>query len=154
MPPSGKRVDPIIANRFYLDLGKDGVSVQEVGGIDFETEMGELQQSSKSGRVAYIKTPGANPLKMGKITVKYAAYKGDPMEPWRNDVIAGKMEKVRKDISLVLYDHEAKEVLRFNFKNAWPSKRAFSSLTSKGNDPLAVTITLDHEGVTVKGYNE
>ena len=116
--------------------------------------MGELQQVSKAGRLTYIKTPGANPLKMGKLTIKYAAFKGDPMQEWRQDVIAGHMEKARKDVDLILYDHEAKEVMRFTFKHAWPSKRSFGSLTAKGNDPLTMTVTLEHEGVTIKGYNQ
>ena len=156
MPPAGKRIDPLIASRFYLDLGNgDGISsFQEVSGIEFETDMGELQQASKGGRLTYIKTPGASPLKMGKVTLKYAAFKDDPMQKWREQVIQGKVQEARKDVSLILYDHEGAEVLRFNFKHAWPSKRSFGSLTSKGNDPLSVTITLEHEGVMVKGYNE
>lgn len=152
--PSGTRGEPLIANRFFFDMGADAISsLQEVSGIDFETDMAELQQVSKGGSLAYIKTVGANPLKMGKVTIKYAAFKGDPIQKWREEVIQGKMSAARKTCSLILYDHNGTEELRFNFINCWPSKRAFSSLTAKGGEPLSVTITLDHEGVQVKGYN-
>jgi phage tail-like protein len=63
------------------------------------------------------------------------------------------MKEARKNISLILYDLEYKEEMRFNFSNAWPSKRAFSNFTAKGNDPVTITLTIEHEGVSVKGYN-
>ena len=152
--PSGVRGEPFIANRFFFEMGQDSISsLQEVSGLDFETDMSELQQASKGGRLSYIKTAGATPIKMGKITLKYAAFKGDPMLVWREKIITGKISENRKACSMTVYDHSGTEKLRFNFRNAWPSKLAFSSLTAKGNEPLSVTITLEHEGVEIKGYN-
>ncbi len=154
MPGVSLKQNPLISNRFFLDLG--GVSIdgiQEVSGLDIETDVAELTQMSKDGKVIPLKTMGAIPVKAGKLTLKYVAMKDDPGLKWRADVIAGKMKESRKNVSLILYDLEYKEEMRFNFSNAWPSKRAFSNFTSKGNDPVTITLTIEHEGVSVKGYN-
>lgn len=154
MPGVTLKQDPLISNRFYLDLGGVTVtSISEVSGLDIETDVAELTQSTKDGKVVVIKTPGATPVKGGKITLKYVAFKDDPVLAWRTDVIQGKMASARKNISLILYDLEYSETMRFNFSNAWPSKRSFSNFTSKGNDPVSITLTIEHEGVSVTGYN-
>lgn len=154
MPGLSKTLDPIIGNRFYLDLGsKGGMALQEVSGLDFETDVAETTATLASGKVIPIKTPGATPLKSGKLTLKYITYKEDPAAIWRADVIAGKMKEARTNISLIIYDLLGEEVLRFNFADAWPSKRAFSSFSTKSNEPVSVTLTIEHNGVKVTGYN-
>ena len=154
MPGVTLKQNPLISNRFFLDLGGITIEgIQEVSGLDIETDVAELTQTQKDGKVLLLKTTGATPVKAGKLTLKYVAFKDDPGLKWRADVIAGKMAEARKNISLILYDLEYKEEMRFNFANAWPSKRAFSSFTSKGNDPVTITLTIEHEGVKVTGYN-
>jgi phage tail-like protein len=154
MPGVSLKVNPLISNRFFLDLGDLGiVALQEVSGLDIETDVAELIQMAASGKMVPIKTMGATPVKSGKITLKYVAFKDDPGIKWRTFVIKGDMVSARKNISVVLYNLQYEEELRFNFKNAWPSKRAFSNFTAKGNDPVTITLTIEHEGVDVKGYN-
>jgi len=150
--------DVLIARSFFLDMGKLGhlESLMEVSGIDFEGDTAELTQviKGKSDKLAPLKTVGAIPLKAGKLTVKYLAFKDDPLQKWREKVIntdGGEMP--RENISLILYDAMGEEKLRFNFARAWPSKRAFNSLSAKSSEALTVTITLEHEGVSVQGYN-
>jgi len=156
MPPGvSHKSEPIIANRFELDLGFDKLgSLQEVSGLEDETEVVELQQVAKGGKVMVIKTQGAMPLKLGTITLKYAAFKDDPIKKWFDDVVNGKMGNARKSISINLFDFDAKPLLSFHFQNAWPTKYSFGGFTAKGNDPVGVTVTVTHEGMMVKGYNE
>jgi phage tail-like protein len=150
----GAKVDPMIANRFYLDISGVAIEgIQEVSGLDFETDVAELIQTTEKNKVVIVKTPGANRVKTGKLTLKYVTFKDDPAAKWRADVIAGKMGDARKNISLIVYDLEGKEVVRFSFTDAWPSKRAFSNFSSKSNEPVTVTLTIEHEGVKVTGYN-
>jgi phage tail-like protein len=156
MPPGvGLKTEPIIANRFELDLGFDKLgSLQEVSGLEDETEVVELQQVAKGGKVLLIKTQGAMPLKLGTLTVKYAAFKDDPLKKWFDDIVNGKVKENRKSISIHLLDFDAKPLLSFNFQEAWPTKYSFGGFTAKGNDPVSVTVTIQHEGMKVKGYNE
>ncbi|MDB5082715.1 MAG: phage tail protein [Chloroflexi bacterium] len=152
---AGSAADPLIANRFYLDISGVVIEgIQEVSGLDFETDVSETLQSMAKNKLDVVKVPGANRVKTGKLTLKYITFKDDPAAKWRADVIAGKMTDARKNISLIAFDLEGKEVLRFNFTDAWPSKRAYSNFSSKSNEPVTVTLTIEHEGVKVKGYNE
>lgn len=148
------RVNPIPANSFILDIGIEKIgSIMEVSGLENETEVRELTQSSKGGKVIVVKSQGASPLKTGKITLKYAAFKGDPVRKWREDVVAGKMEGTRRDITITIFDEENSEAMAFNFANSWPSKYSFSSFSSKSNEAVNVTVIIEHEGMRVAGYN-
>lgn len=143
--------DMIGASSFSLSMdGEEKVaSFKEVSGIENETEVRELVQSTKDGKLVQTKSQGAAYYKMGKITAKYAAFKGDPILVWRQNVIDGKMEAARKNISIVVYGIDDKEVMRFNFKNAWPSKYAWANLSAKSNEALEITVTIEHEGMTM-----
>jgi phage tail-like protein len=149
------RYDPIVASRFYLDLGGNTVAtLSEVSGLEDETDVVETQQSTKEGKVVIIKSQGATPLKAGKLTVKYAALKDDPIKTWFDKVINQKIQEARTNISIVLYETGTNAAsLTFNFKNAWPSKYSYGSFTAKSNDTIMVTVTIEHEGMDVKGYN-
>jgi len=147
--------DLLIGNSFTLKWGgglDDKVaSISEVSGLEEETDVQELVQSTKDGKVIVYKVPGANPIKMGKITIKYAAFSGDPLWKWRADVAQGKME--RKDVTIELHTQDNKKAKDWTFANCWPSKFSFGSLSAKSNDPLMVTVTMEHEGIKIKGYN-
>jgi phage tail-like protein len=150
----GQRIDPIGVSSFWMEWGHDQIATfQEVSGIESETEVRELIQSGKDGKIVVIKTQGAAPLKTGKITAKYAAVKDDVIAKWREQVIAGKIEAARKNISIVLYDIRDIEQLRFEFLQAWPSKYSYSNFSAKGNDNVTITVVIEHEGIKVTGYN-
>lgn len=147
----GKHSSELIgANSFYMSWNDEKVaSFQEVSGLEQETEVRELMQSTKDGKAVIIKSQGATTLKPGKITAKYAAFKDDPILKWRQQVVDGKMSEARRNVSIIVYDPENKEVMRWNCLNSWPSKYAWSTLSAKSNEPLQVTVTIEHEGLTV-----
>jgi len=150
--PGGTRTDPLPANSFWLEMGKDHEKVttfQEVSGLESETEVRELTQSGQNGLSVIIKSQGAATLKPGKITAKYAAFKGDPILKWRQKVVDGKMNEARVDCSVVVYTVDNEEVLRFDLANCWPSKYSWSSLSAKSNEPLQITVIIEHEGLKV-----
>ncbi|MEI6044978.1 MAG: phage tail protein [Chloroflexota bacterium] len=142
----------LVANSFHLDWGQDKIgAISEVSGIEDESDVVELVQVAKDGKVVVCKGLGANPLKTGKLTVKYGAFKDDPLRKWRETIVSGKVE--RKDVTLHIYTAANKGDIELTFKRAWPSKYAWSSFTAKGNDAVMVTVTLEHEGMSIKGYN-
>lgn len=144
----GHSAELIGASSFWLEWGSEKVaSFQEVSGLENETEVRELIQSTKGGQAVIIKSQGASPIKAGKLTAKYAAFKSDPVMEWRKDVIDGNMAKARRNISIVVYGVDNKEIMRWNAKNAWPSKYTWSTLSAKSNEPLQVTVTIEHEGL-------
>ncbi len=148
---AGTRVDPIVSNAFYLEIpGYDQVgSFQEISGLDSETDVSELWQSTKGGKVVVIKTQGQNLNKPGKLTVKYAAFKGDPLLKWRKEVTDGKMTEARKNCTLISYTVDDAASLKFNFTNCWPSKYSYSTLSTKSTDPVSVTVTIEFEQMDI-----
>jgi phage tail-like protein len=88
-------------------------------------------------------------LKAGRITGKYAAFKDDPILKWRQEVVDGHMDTARRNVSIVVYGVDKKEVMRFNLRNAWPSKYSWSSVGAKSNEALEVTVVIEHDGMTV-----
>ncbi len=149
--------ETIPSNRFFLEIpGMDKIgSISEVSGLDNESDVAELTQVSPKGKLVVRKNLGAMPLKMGKLTLKYAYFPGDPMQEWRQKIVTGKIEENRKNVTLKLFkrDNTDETGMSFNFLRCWPSKYSYSSFTSKSNDVVMVTVTIEHEGFEVKGYN-
>jgi phage tail-like protein len=146
--------ETLVANSFFLNWEQEKIkSISEVSGIEDESDVVELIQVADKGKVVVTKGLGANPLKAGKLTVKYSAFKGDPLRIWREKIVAGKMEGNRKDVTLHVFTPDNSSEIELIFKRAWPSKYAWSSFTAKGNDAVMVTVTLEHEGMSITGYN-
>jgi phage tail-like protein len=146
--------DAIVANRFFLEFGGHQVTtLQEVSGIEDESDVLETNQMTQGGKIVILKMLGAMPLKGGKLTLKYPAIKEDPIKKWYDSIVGQKVADARTNVSLIIYDLLGATLLTFDFAMAWPSKYSFGSFTVKGNDAVAVTVTLEHTGMTVKGYN-
>lgn len=144
---SGAGTDSLLAYSFYLEI--DGLAeamFREVGGLSSETSVIEQIQASKDGKQIIIKHPGQ--LKWGDITLKRGATSDKKLYDWRQMVVDGKMKDARKNGSIVLYDTENKEVARWNFVNAWPSKLSLNGFNASGNDTAVEELTLVHEGLT------
>jgi phage tail-like protein len=146
----GGASEVIGASSFVLEMGDDRVATfKEVSGLEQESEVREVTQSTRDGKPVVVKSQGAMALKPGKITGKYAAFTGDPILKWRQQVVDGKRSEARRNVSIVVYGAEDNEAMRFNLLNAWPSKYAWPTLSAKSNEALEVTVTIEHEGMTV-----
>ncbi len=66
---------------------------------------------------------------------------------WRKMVEQGKVNQVRRNISVVLLDEEGIEAARWNFTNAWPSKYKAPDLNAKGNDIAIETLEIVFENM-------
>lgn len=150
MADSGKRIEPLIASGFHIEWESDSQSVKELDGIEMESDVAELVQATKDGKQVQVKSRGAMDLKMGKLTVKYAAFKGDKLMKWRQDVIEGGMTKARKDLTVTAYTVDNKASMKWKFLNCWPSKYSWSGLNSTSNEPIVATVVFDHEGMSLE----
>jgi len=66
---------------------------------------------------------------------------------WMKQVLDGKIE--RKNLSVVLFNDAGQEVLRFNFRDAWPVKWSGPILNGQTSDIAIETLELAHEGFFV-----
>lgn len=147
------KTDPLIATNFFLEI--DGAVVDtlsEISGLDVELETADVTQRSASGQYVQHKA-FSKPKMTGEITIKRIApldATNDVLWKWFNTIrekgmSASNRGGERKDGSIVIYDTTMKEIARWNFYSAFPSKISQDSLTVGSNDPISETITMQHE---------
>jgi phage tail-like protein len=142
--------DPLVSNSFFLEIdGSVVTTLSGVSGLDVEVDVVELVQNGDKGQRQIVKTVGgqnkAPDISLTRMAPVDASK--DAMWKWFNDVRDKGMPNAnrgstRKNGSIVLYDTTNKEVSRFNFFNAWPSKISTDGLSTDGNDAVKETITL------------
>ena len=140
------KLDQLASYTFMLEV--DGIAeatFRECSGISSETQVIESKETGSKGQTVIKKLPGS--LKWGDITLKRGFTDDMKLYEWRQKVVDGKLTDMRKNGSVVLYDYENKEVLRWNFVNGWISKLSGPSLNAGGNDVAIEEITICHEGL-------
>ena len=156
MPNDLIATDPLISQNFFLEIDGEVVTIlSSVSGLDIEVDVASIQQVGKMGKIQMIRTLG-NQVKAPDLTLTRMApadSANDKMWKWFNDIRDKGMKVadragVRKNGSIVIYDYENKEVLRWNFVNGWISKLQGPSLNAGGNDVAIEAITIVHEGLT------
>ncbi len=136
--------DPLVSFNFGLELeGAATGYFKEVSGLGSETEVQEHTVVSESGQQIVRKVPGR--LKWGDITLKRGITSNLDIWDWRKEVENGTVSKARKNISVVMFDQEGKEVARWNISNAWPSKVDGPSLSADSNDIVMEELTIVHD---------
>jgi phage tail-like protein len=145
--------DPLLATNFFLEIDGEVIdTLSEVSGLDVELEVADVTQRSATGQYVQHKA-FSKPKWVGELTVKRIApldATKDNMWTWFNKIrnkgmSADNRDGNRKNGSIVIYDTTMKEIARWNFTDAWPSKISQDSLTVGSNDPISESITLQHE---------
>ncbi len=140
------REDPLVGFHFALEV-QDQIKgyFTEVSGIGSEHEVIE-HKVTQAGKEVVIKVPGR--LKWGDITLKRGLTASMDLWNWRKLVEDGKIKEARKNGSIVMYDSELKEVARWNFNNAWPTKLSGPSPKADSNEFGVEEMTITHEYIT------
>lgn len=135
---------------YAFQIEVDGVTIaqfKEVSGLSAEIQVVEHKEN-KPGAIPVIKKlPGAQ--KWGDIGLKRGKTNDKAWWDWIKQVQEGKIDSARRNGSVVLYDYERGEQVRFNFKNAWPSKVSLGNLQAGGSEVAIEECTLVHEGLEV-----
>lgn len=146
------REDPYAGYNFEVLLtgvSDDGSAVRgsfaEVSGL--ETTMDPIEYRNGSEDITVRKLPGLK--KFSNLTFKRGQI-GD-LAFW-NWVIEAQNGNVRRtEGAVVLLDEAKNEVLRWNFKRAWPCKWTGSGLNAKNNEIAMETLEICHEGLSIDG---
>ena len=112
--------------------GKITGAFRECSGLGSENEIVEDKQALPNGSFVMKKIPGN--LKVNNITLKQGITDDMDMWKWRALVEQGKVSEARKNGSLVLFSSDGKEIARWNFTNAWPSKISGPSINATSNE--------------------
>ena len=130
MPAKEKRrqFDPIGAYNYAVEV--DGIvsaRFQSVSGLSTEIKVIEYNDGDDDlGR----KMPGQT--NYGNITLKRGYIANKDMWTWWKAVRDGTAS--RKEVSIILYDNTANELMRWNLHGCWPCKWKLSDMSGKADD--------------------
>lgn len=138
--------DPLVAFKFGLEIeGKLSGFFTQVGGNGSETEV-IVQKivNSQSGETIIRQIPGH--LQWNPVTLKHGVTNALDIWKWRDQVVKGQIDKARTNCSIIAYSQENKEIARWNFVNAWPSKVTGPEMDSGSTTYMIEVVTIVHEG--------
>lgn len=135
---------------YAFQVEVDGVTIaqfKEASGLSQEISVIEHQENKPGAIPVTKKLPGI--AKWGDITLKRGQTNDAGWWKWMKEVSEGKIDSARRNASIVLYDYERGEQLRFNVFNAWPSKLTVGGLQAGGTEVVVEEVTLVHEGLEI-----
>ncbi len=139
-----ERKDPYRNSRFLLEIhGIVQAGFSEVTIPDTTTDPIEYREGNEDASVR--KLPGLT--KYGNLTLKWGTTDSKELFEWRKQVIQGKMKDARRNIAVILRDEEGNDAVRWEFRDAWPTKYDAPDLSAKGTDVAIETLEIAHEGM-------
>ena len=142
---AGKRNDPYGQFNFLVEI--DGVvqgGFSECSGLTTDTNMFEYREGNEITTTR--KLPGL--MKYNNIVLKRGWTQDRKLWDWRKKVIDGKTQ--RQSGTVVLLGEDRSPVLRWNFREGWPSKWEGPALNAKTSEVAIETLEIAHEGLELE----
>jgi len=138
--------NPLVSFHFAIELqGQVTGYFTECSGLGSEHEVIEHKVVDGQGREFVQKIPGR--MKWQDISLKRGITAAMDIWAWRKLVEDGKVTEARKNGSIVMFDQGLKEVARWNFERAWPTKVTGPQLQSDSNAYGIEELTITHESL-------
>jgi phage tail-like protein len=134
------RTDPYKNFRFLVEI--DGIvqaGFSDCTGTGSAVEVIEYREGGDPATVR--KLPGKTTYP--DIALKWGITDSHDLYDWHATVLQGKVQ--RKNGSVILLSDDGREVVRWNFFGAWPSKYEVPALSGKGNDVAIESLTISCE---------
>ncbi len=142
------RKDPYFGYNFAVEL--DGITrmgFKGCTGLDSSTTSTKYREGTDVS-LAQRELPAL--LHHAAITLTRGITGDHALWDWRNDIAKGK--GTRHDISIVLRNDLGEETIRWNLKNAFPTKWSGPSFDATSDAVAIETLELTHEGVEVQKW--
>jgi phage tail-like protein len=130
--------------RFYVAI--DGITqavFTEVSGLQLETESEDYAEGGNNEFVHRL--PGRT--RVNNLTLKRGITGSNELFKWYVQVVSGKIDQ--RNLSIVQYDNQGNELLRWNFMKAYPVKWVGPQFQADGAMATVETIELAHDGIEV-----
>jgi len=137
---TAQRTDPYANFNFLVEI--DGITragFHEANGLDSTIDITNYREGGDN--ITERKLPGA--VKYSNIVLKWGVTDDDELYAWHKQCADGIL--TRKNGSVVLLDRAGNEKVRWNFRNAWPTKWTGPSFNAAGNEVAIETLELAHE---------
>jgi phage tail-like protein len=147
----GTRNDPYGQFNFQIEI--DGVvkgGFSEASGLTTDTNIIEYREGNEvaDGQSTTRKLPGL--MKYNNIVLKRGWTKDQSLWNWRQKVIQGNTSQARTSGSIVLLNEARQAVLRWNFRQGWPSKWEGPALNGKTSEVAIESLEIAHEGLVLE----
>lgn len=129
--------------RFYVMIDSTPQAVfTELSGLQVETEVMDYAEGGNNGFVHRL--PGRT--KVSNITLKRGITRSNELFAWYLKV-AGGHQFDRHNVTVVMYDTAGKELMRWNFLQAYPVKWIGPQLSAGSTNAAVETLELAHAGL-------
>lgn len=138
------RKDPLRNFRFRLEI--DGIqqgAFSEVAVGETTSDVIDYRDGTEPTHVRKL----SGLTKYGSVTLKWGITDSTELESWHDTIVAGQVQKNRKQVAIIVQDEAGADKARFVVSEAWPSKYQISGLNGKGNEVFIETIELVNEGI-------
>jgi phage tail-like protein len=135
---TGERIDPFRGFNFRIEI--DGITVgsfSEVSGLSSDGDAVEYRNGDDV-RLSVRKLMGLR--KYANVTLKRGYTANDELWKWRANIVSGQAD--RRHGAIILMDEERKDVLAWDFEDAWIHKIDGPALNAKGNEVAIETVEL------------
>ncbi|SAK99950.1 T4-like virus tail tube protein gp19 [Caballeronia arationis] len=144
--PIDKRIDPFRAFNFRVEfIGLAVASFSEVSGLNGDGDMADYREGTDPVN-SVRKLHGLR--KYPNLVFKRGYTPDDTLWKWYARIAGGADE--RYDGSVVLMNEAHKDVMRWNFENAWINKIEGPSLKAAGNELAIEGMEIVHEGIMIE----
>ncbi len=141
---TGDRIDPYVNFNFQVEV--DGIvraAFHEVSGL--ESSIDVIEHREGGSFITQGKFPGM--VKYSNIVLKWGLADDNDLYAWHLQWVKGDPAAKRRNGSIVLYDRQRNEKMRWHFYSAWPAKWTGPAFNAEGNDIAIVSLELAHERV-------
>ena len=138
------RHDPLRNFRFRLEI--DGIQqavFSEVAIGETTTDAVDYREGNEPAHVRKL----SGLTKYGNITLKWGVTDSLELYNWHKAIVAGQIQKQRKQVAIVVVDEAGSDKARFVVSEAWPIKYDPSDLNAKGNEVHIEVLELANEGI-------
>jgi phage tail-like protein len=143
---TGERKDPFRGFNFRVEIDKTTVAgFRECSGLTFNTDPVDYREGADIP-LHVRKLTGLR--KFANLMLKRGIAGNKELWTWYKNVLNGKTD--RRNGSIVLQDEEHKDVMRWNFENAFICKWEGPSMNATSNDVAVETIEICAEQVTLE----
>jgi len=140
-----KSVDAQPTCRFYVQIeGMSQAVFSEASGLSMEIAVEDVEEGGNNDFVH--KLPGQ--CKIGNLTLKRGMTKSNDFLVWSRDIAHGKI--TTKNVSVILYNVDGTQFMRWDFKNAFPVKWSGPQFKADDTSSAIETLELAHDGFDIR----
>jgi phage tail-like protein len=135
----------IETTNFRLRVEIDGITQSKFTEVIIPDVTIEVKEYRDGRDITMRKIPGV--IRYSNLILKCGITESMELYNWHKDIVDGKINSSRKNVSVVLLDREGNEAARWRFERAWPTKYTAPLINANENEIAIEVLEITHEGM-------